>query len=221
MTGTVYGPYDQEALDLQYDMRRRCAGDLWRFDAGRERGEALAATMDCRLDVPFGERPGEKLDIFPAPGPAAPIHLFVHGGYWRSFDKEFFRYIAEPFVAAGVTLILNNYDLCPSVTMDEVVRQNRAAIPWIHAHAGEFDSDGNNITVSGHSAGGHLTTMLMCTDWTAHGLPRDVIKGGCAISGLFDLEPLRRSYLNADLRMDEATARRNSPCTTFPTGPAS
>ena len=211
MTETVFGPYDQESLDLQYDMRRRCADDLWRLDDGKETGNAIAAALPCRLDTPFGDKPGERLDIFPAGRPGAPIHMFIHGGYWRSFDKDMFRYIAKPFVATGVTLILNNYDLCPHVTMDEVVRQNRAAIPWIHAHAADFDSDPGKITVSGHSAGGHLTAMLMATDWTEHGLPRDVIRAGCAISGLFDLEPLRRSYLNEDLRMDAATTRRNSP----------
>ena len=98
MTETVYGPYDQDSLDLQYDMRRRCADDLWRFDDGKETGNAIAAALRGRLDVPFGDKPGERLDIFPAGRPGAPIHMFIHGGYWRSFDKDMFRYIAKPFV---------------------------------------------------------------------------------------------------------------------------
>ena len=215
MGDLVYGEYDQESLDLQYDMRRRIPDHMDWFNRLKVDSERMVAELDCAIDVPFGPTQGQKLDIFKGQ-PGGPVHMFIHGGYWRAFDKDMFRYIAEPFVAKGVTLVLNNYDLCPHVTMDEILRQNRAAIAWLYANIAGYGGDPGQITVSGHSAGGHLTAMLCSTQWAPFDCPQDVIRAGCAISGLMDLEPLRRAYLNADLHMDEATAKRNSPVHCLP-----
>ena len=206
----VYRGYDQKSLDLEYDMRLRCPHFAETF-AGLEMESArVVERFECRLDVPFGESALERLDFWPGGG-GAPILLFIHGGYWRAFDKSVFRFVAERFVEAGACVVLNNYDLCPHVTMDVITEQNRQALAWIWNHAAEIGGDPDRIHVTGHSAGGHLTAMLLATEWTRYGLPPSPIRGACALSGLFDLEPLRRSYLNADLRMDEETARRNSP----------
>ena len=210
MTNIVYGVYDQEALDLEYDMRRRCPHFAETFATMQPHNERVIANLECRLDVAFGTKPGEKLDIWPGRG-ASPILLFIHGGYWRAFDKEMFRFVVERFVAAGACVVLNNYDLCPNVTMDEITRQNRAALAWIYQNASSIGGDRGRIHVTGHSAGGHLTAMLMATDWAEYSLPFDVMNGTVPVSGLFDLEPLRLSYLNSDLRMDEAESARNSP----------
>jgi len=206
----VYGSYTQEELDLEYDMRRRCPHFAETFAAMEVHNRRTTERFECRLDVPFGPGPGEKLDIWPGRG-GSPILLFIHGGYWRAFDKAMFRFVAERFVEAGAAVVLNNYDLCPGVTMDEITRQNRAAMAWIWQNAAGFGGDPGRIHVTGHSAGGHLTAMLMATDWGPWGLPFDVVNGAVPLSGLFDLEPLRLAYLNADLRMDEAQSRRNSP----------
>lgn len=210
MAGTVYGGYSQEELDLEYDMRRRCPHFAETFAAMEGHNTRTVERFECQIDVPFGTSAGEKLDIWPGRG-GSPILLFIHGGYWRAFDKKMFRFIAERFVEAGAAVVLNNYDLCPNVTMDEITRQNRAALAWIWKNASSFGGDPGRIHVTGHSAGGHLTAMLMATDWSEWGLPFDVVNGAVPLSGLFDLEPLRRSYLNADLRMDEAETQRNSP----------
>ncbi len=210
MTDAVYGEYSQEELDLEYDMRRRCPHFAETFAAMDVHSERMIANHECTLDVAFGEKPGEKLDIWPGRG-GSPILLFIHGGYWRAFDKEMFRFVAERFVEAGAAVILNNYDLCPNVTMDEITRQNRAALAWIYKNAASFGADAGRIHLTGHSAGGHLTAMMMATDWDEYGLPFDVVNGAVPLSGLFDLEPLRLAYLNEDLRMDEAESRRNSP----------
>lgn len=210
MAGIVYGGYTQEQLDLEYDMRRRCPHFAETFAAMDVHNRRTTERFECRLDVPFGETPLQTLDIWPGPG-GAPVLLFIHGGYWRAFDKEMFRFVAERFVEAGAAVVLNNYDLCPHVTMDEITRQNRAAFAWIWKNARAFGGDPGRIHVTGHSAGGHLTGMLMATDWADWGLPFDPIAGTVPLSGLFDLEPLRLAYLNADLHMDEETTRRNSP----------
>ena len=210
MGGLIYRNYDQESLDLEYDMRIRCphfAETFARLEADCAR---VVERFECRLDVPFGESALERLDIWPGGG-NAPILLFIHGGYWRAFDKSMFRFVAERFVEAGACVVLNNYDLCPHVAMDTITEQNRRALAWIWSHAAEIGGDPDRVHVTGHSAGGHLTAMLLAADWTLYGLPPAPIRNACALSGLFDLEPLRRSYLNADLRMDEEMTRRNSP----------
>ena len=210
MPKLVYGQYTLEQLDLEYDMRRRCPHFAETFASMNVHNERVVANHDCRLDVAFGGMPGEKLDIWPGRG-GSPILLFIHGGYWKAFDKDMFRFIAERFVEAGACVVLNNYDLCPSVSMDEITRQNREALSWIYKNAGSIGGNAGRIHVTGHSAGGHLTGMLMATDWQEYGLPFDVVNGAVPLSGLFDLEPLRISYLNADLHMDEAESKRNSP----------
>jgi arylformamidase len=108
---------------------------------------------------------------------------------------------------------VTNYALAPEVDMDEIVRQNRAAMAWLYRHAAEYGGDRHRIYACGHSAGGHLVCMMLATDWPAFspGLPQDVVKGACAISGLFDLEPIQLSYLNEVLRMTPKSAARNSP----------
>jgi len=210
MAVTIYGNYSQKELDLEYDMRQRCPHFTETFAEMEVHNTRTVTNFECRLDVAFGHKPGEKLDIWPGRG-GSPIMLFIHGGYWRAFDKDMFRFVVERFVEAGAAVVLNNYDLCPDVTMDEITRQNRAALAWIYHNAASFGGDPGRIHVTGHSAGGHLTAMLMATDWAPYGLPSDVVNGAVPVSGLYDLEPLRVSYLNQYLNMDEAESRRNSP----------
>ncbi|HLJ19386.1 MAG TPA: alpha/beta hydrolase, partial [Stellaceae bacterium] len=93
----------------------------------------------------------------------------------------------------------------------EIVRQNRAAVAWLHRNARDYGIDAARIHVAGHSAGGHLTAMMLATDWAPLGLDRNPVRGACAISGLYDLEPIRLCYLNDVLSLEAAEAARNSP----------
>jgi arylformamidase len=187
--------------------------------AGAESARARAE-LPLRFDVPYGARHGERLDVFPAarPGPA-PVHVFIHGGYWQRMDKADFSFVVRGLRPAGALTVVVNYGLVPSVDLDELVRQCRAAIAFVHAHAREWGGDPARISVSGHSAGGHLVAMLLATDWTAFGAPADVLEAGCAISGLYDLEPIRLCYLNDVLGLTPQVARRNSPIHLVPTRP--
>jgi arylformamidase len=160
----------------------------------------------------YGPTPREALDFFPAPGIAKPpLHIFIHGGFWRRLSKDDSSYPAPGFTQSGVAYVALDYALAPVVTLDEIVRQCRAAIVWLHAHAAELGFDPDRIVVSGSSAGGHLTAMLVATDWTELGLPADAIKAGIALSGVFDLEPIRLTYVNAWLDLDDAAVARLSP----------
>lgn len=216
----VYRDYDQEALDAQYNNRKRFPDYTVRFKAWGEWSAATRRKLACHLDVAYGAGSKEKLDIFPGQGDGAPVYVFVHGGYWYSLDKSDFSYVAEGMAPNGTMTVVNNYALAPEVDMDEIVRQNRAAIAWLYRHAADYGGDPNRIYACGHSAGGHLACMMLATDWPAcfPGLPKDVVKGACAISGLFDLDPIQRSYLNETLSMTPEMAARQSPVRqTYPT----
>jgi arylformamidase len=213
--------YNRTELDAQYNLRLRHPDFQNFLDQNEHESERVRQTYPCRLDIPYGRRFGERLDIFPAERPNAPIHLFIHGGYWQMLDKKSHSFIAEPFIKAGCAVVVINYTLAPEADMDEIVRQSRAAIAWTFNNARTFNADPSRIYLSGHSAGGHLVAMMMATDWMDEwGLAADPIKGGCAISGIFDLEPIRLCYLNEAIGMDKQASRRNSPIYHLPKGAA-
>lgn len=215
MTGAVYLDYDQQGLDRQYDNRGNVPGFEAFLAAYASDSAAARATLPCRLDVAYGPAASETLDIFTPDGDGdgpAPIQIFFHGGYWKALGKSDFSYVAGPITAAGGISVVVDYGLIPAIDMDELVRQCRAAVAWVHRNAAEFGGDPERLFLSGHSAGGHLVAMVAATDWSGdYGLPPAIIGGGVAISGLYDLEPIRLSNLNDDLRLSEEQARRNSP----------
>ena len=183
--------------------------ERWALDSERAR-----ATMTCRLDQRYGEAPGETIDIFPARKGDGTCLLFIHGGYWRALDKKDCSFLAPAWVSAGVSLAVVNYSLCPAVTVEEIVRQMLRAGRWLWLHAEDYGMDEDRLYVAGHSAGGHLTAMMMAALWPAFDarLPKDLFKGGLAVSGIYDLRPLvQAAWLNADLRLDEAAALKVSP----------
>src|SRR5207248_3909418 len=211
---SVFLHYDRAALDAEYNNRAKVKDAMdWIARYGAESARARAE-LPIRFDVPYGAHHAERLDVFPAAGAApAPIHVFVHGGYWHRLDKADFSFVVRGLRPAGAVTVVANYGLVPSVDLDTLVAQCRSAVVWVHGHAGELGGDPRRIFVSGHSAGGHLVAMLLATDWAALGAPADVVKGGCAISGLYDLEPIRLCYLNDVLALTPEVARRNSPVT--------
>jgi arylformamidase len=181
----------------------------WAEDSKRARD-----TMTSHLGLRYGDMPGETLDLFPARKGDGSCLMFIHGGYWRSLDKRDFSYLAPTLVDGGISLAVVNYDLCPKLSMEEIVQQMLHASRWLWLHAEDYGMDQDRLYVAGHSAGGHLTAMLMCALWPIFDgrLPKDLWKGGLAISGLYDLRPLVHvDWLNADLHLDEATAARLSP----------
>jgi arylformamidase len=205
---------DKESLSRQYNNRALVPDHPLYFARWAEASARARRTMVSRLDIPYGDRPGESIDIFPARKGDGSCMMFIHGGYWRSLDKRDFSFLAPAWVDAGVSLAVVNYDLCPQVTIDEIVRQMLRASRWLWLHAEDFGMDQDRLYVSGHSAGGHLAAMMMSALFPVldAGLPKDLWKGGLAISGVYDLRPLPQvDFLQADLRLDEEAALRLSP----------
>jgi arylformamidase len=182
--------------------------------------ERVRTMLKNQAGIAFGPTLAEVVDIFPAAESGSPVHVFIHGGYWHSFSSRAHAFVAEALVANGVTAVLVNYALCPQVTIEEIVRQCRAAVAWTFRNITEYGGDPARITVSGHSAGGHLTGMLLATPWVAdYGLPADVIKGALPISGLFDLAPFPYSWLQPKLQITWDQVRRCSPLSNLPPHP--
>ena len=206
--------FDPAWLDLQYNNRARIPEHPQIFERW-EKASALARDgLSCRLDVPYGTSPDQTLDVFPASAGKAPVLAFIHGGWWRSLDKRDHSFIAPSFVQAGAMVVVPNYTLCPSVHIEDIAMQMVQAIAWTWRHAAGHGGDPDRIVVAGHSAGGHLAAMLLCCDWpvVAADLPPDVLRRALAISGVFDLEPLRQTpFLQADLRLTPDAVQRLSP----------
>ena len=170
--------------------------------AGWDRRSAeLRATHSDHLDLRYGPRERNRIDFLKA-GEKAPTLVFIHGGYWQMRAKEAFTLFAEGPMAHGINVALIGYTLAPEATLEEIVAEINRGLDFLAEQLLGLGGDANRIAVSGWSAGGHLTAMAL-----SH--PR--VKGGVAISGIYDLEPIRHSYLNEKLRLDEAMSHRNSP----------
>ena len=170
--------------------------------AGWDRRSAeMRATHSDHLDLRYGPRERNRIDFLKA-GEKAPTLVFIHGGYWQMRAKEAFTLFAEGPMAHGINVALIGYTLAPEATLEEIVAEINRGLDFLAEQLPALGGDANRIAVSGWSAGGHLTAMAL-----SH--PR--VKGGVAISGIYDLEPIRHSYLNEKLRLDEAMSRRNSP----------
>jgi arylformamidase len=171
------------------------------------RSDRMRQAHPRHLDLAYGEAPRQRLDLFLAANPNAPTLVFIHGGYWQMNAKDGFAFLAEGPLAQGINVALVGYTLAPEARLDRIVAEIRHAVQWLDAHLVDFAADPTRLYVSGWSAGGHLTAMAM---------PLRQVRGGIAISGIFDLEPIRLNYLNEKLGLDIAEAERNSPLLHLP-----
>ncbi len=203
-----------EWYDAQYNSRGRIPEHPAILQRWADTSAAARAQRRCVLDVPYGEHETEKLDVFPSQRPGAPVLVYIHGGYWRALNKGAQSFVAPPFVDAGAMVVLPGYALCPAVTIEHIVLQLTRALAWVWRHAAEHGGDPRRMAVAGHSAGGHLAAMMLSCRWSqvAPDLPADLVRRALALSGVFDLEPLRHApFLASDLRLSAADARRLSP----------
>lgn len=202
---STYRGMDQAAIDAAYNNSAAIGGmeARDRFIAEvTKRSAALAARSNVQRNLPCGSAPRQALDFFSCGKANAPTLAFIHGGYWRSTEKEAWGYVAEGPLAHGLHVANIEYTLAPQYRMDGIVAEIRQAIAWLRANLARLGGDPGKLYVAGHSAGGHLTAMAIAEPG---------VQGGIAISGVFDLEPIVLSSMNADIRLDAEEARRNSP----------
>jgi arylformamidase len=241
-------PVSPAWLDAQYNNRARVPQAVqhlqrWAADSAVARAELLAGGQ-ALLEVPYMADPSlnpasQTLDVFTPPASATPpaggwpVLVFVHGGYWRALDKADHSFIAPPWVNAaagpGAIVVVPNYALCPAVTVSTITAQMQQAVAWTWRHIARHGGNPQRITVAGHSAGGQVVGMLLATPlahWQALGVAGEAgagggvspVRHGVSISGLFDLEPIRRTPFLADLGLSPQEVRDQSPIHHPPTG---
>jgi arylformamidase len=200
---------DRAALDAAYN--NTAAVGLPKRDqyvgGWSSRSDAVRKARVATNDLRYGDGPRQRLDFFACGKAGAPTLAYIHGGYWQMNDKEPYAFLGEALLPAGFNLALVEYTLAPAARLDQIVAEVKAAVAWLIEHAAEHGGDARRVFVAGHSAGGHLTAAAMSD-------PR--VAGGLAISGIYDLEPIRLNYLNDKLGLDKDEAMRNSPILHLP-----
>ncbi|RLU81341.1 hypothetical protein CTZ27_32925 [Streptomyces griseocarneus] len=200
-----YGGFGQADLDREYSPSSVVPSLPFYL---HEYATLSAAARDRHgplTDLRYGAAPEARLDLFPAPGDGAALQVFVHGGYWQEVSKEQSAFAAPDFVAAGAAFAALGYGLAPACSLDEIVTMVCDAVAWLHANAPRFGIDPGRIHLSGSSAGAHLVAMALSRDTGRR------IAGATLLSGVYDLEPLRHTYVNDVVGLDAEAARRNSP----------
>jgi arylformamidase len=191
----------QEDLDLGLNNGVAVAGSMEMVAGWEQRSADMRRRYSTHLDLRYGPRERNRIDFLQA-ADKAPTLLFIHGGYWQHRAKEVFTIFAEGPMAHGINVALIGYTLAPDATLDQIVAEIHAGIDHLAGQLPSLGAEDSGIVVSGWSAGGHLTAMA---------LSHPKVRAGLGISGIYDLEPIRHSYLNAKLGLDEAMSRRNSP----------
>ncbi|MFE9775393.1 alpha/beta hydrolase [Streptomyces sp. NPDC005931] len=218
MTGAaVYRGMDRATLDRQYSPSSRVPS----LDAYLREYERLseAARRDhpVRTALAYGPHPAETLDYFPGTGPGrAPLLVFVHGGNWQALGRAESAFPAPPLLAAGAAVAVIEYALAPDVGLDAMAGMVRRAVDWLLRHADRLGFAPYRLHLCGTSAGAHLAAMALLPDPPVGPDVSGRIAGAVLLSGMYDLEPVRLSYVNDALRLDEAAARRNSPLGRLP-----
>src|SRR5277367_2205290 len=168
--------------------------------------------LRCRKNLLWGERPDETFDYFPAASADAPLLVYIHGGYWQQHSKEESLFAAPDCVGNGIAYAAIDYTLAPRAALRTIVEQCRRAIASLHRQAAALGFDARRIYVAGNSAGAHLAAMLLVTGWqVAYGLADDAVAGAVLLSGIYDLEPLMGTYIDAPLHLTDADVAALSP----------
>ena len=211
MDETVYKGFRQDEMEYQYNPRVSVPEYPQLAKVRSEQARKVRDSAKSWLNVPYGSSPRETLDIYAADRAGGPVLIYIHGGYWRSGSKEDNCNFVPVFTQRGATVVLVEYDLCPQVTVSEIVRETRSAIAWVYRHVIRYGGDPSRLYLSGHSAGGHLTAMALAYEWEKEGLPKDLIKGAVATSGVYDLDMVRRISVQEQVRLTSEQAAENSP----------
>jgi arylformamidase len=207
-----------EWLEAQYNNRKRVPEAAALLERWAAESAAVRARLKPEAALPYGSW-GEKLDVF---GPVkrkksrrpAPVFVFIHGGYWRSLTRSDHSFAVETIAKAGACAVVPDYTLCPTVTIPDIARQIAEAVAWTYKNIARYGGDPEYIVVVGHSAGGHLTAMMMGCNWQQLDptLPPNLVTKGLSISGLYDLAPLQNvPFLKNDLRITQDHIDQASP----------
>lgn len=206
----VFRDYDQAALDAAYDQSKYAPNLQQLVRRYATNSELTRARLGAPRRVAYGTQPIEQLEIYRTGRANAPVHVFIHGGAWRSGKAKDYAFPAEMFVQSGAHYVVPDFAWVQDTgaSLMPIAEQIQRAISWVAHNAASFGGDAGRIYVSGHSSGAHQAGVLAATDWKQAGLPADVVKGYVLISGMYELLPVslsaRASYVHFDERALEA-----------------
>jgi len=202
----------KKELENNYNPRKAVADFSKYILEYKTLGQKSRKELPCILDVSYGDTPLQKLDIFGKKNlNNANVHIFIHGGYWRALDKSDHSQLAIPFVNNDLLYFSINHELCPHVTLSEIVQQIISAIIWVYKNCKKYGGNPNKITISGHSAGAHLCSMAINTEWSKFNVPNDIIKGTVLISGIYEPEIVLNLSVNEEINLSKKEALKNTP----------
>jgi arylformamidase len=211
LDAAVWRNYSQPELDRQYDSRGTVPDfGMYLRDYAVRTAQAKAHLV-CHENLSYGQGPDEILDIYPASQAAAPVMVFLHGGDWRTLSKNDSGFAAPAFVESGAVFVALDFTLVPQATLPQMGAQVRRALLWLEKNVANYGGDPDRIHIAGHSSGANLVGQCLMTDWKKEFAARaDLIKSALMISGLGDLEPVRRSFRNHNLKLSQAVAAQVS-----------
>jgi arylformamidase len=206
--GTPYAsPND---ISVQFDLINHMWDQTPYYEFLVSQSQQCRKANNCIEDVRVGPRREERVDIYLAESPSAPIVVFVHGGWWRGGTRKEFGICANGLNRRGYTVVMADYTLCPAATIPDITQATRAAIVWAYENAESINGDRDRIFVVGHSAGGQQAGMVAVTDWRCYSVPENVVKGVVPMSGIFDMYPFKSSWLQPWLQLTGDTVRSES-----------
>lgn len=203
-----------EQFEKKYNVQAAVPDVKQHMERRARESDAVRASSRCTLDIPYGAGAAETLDIYHPPGASTGTLMFIHGGYWQAQDKKNYAFLTPALTAAGISVAIPNYSLCPAVRIEDIVMQMLRAAAWLHRNADLYGAPPGRLYASGASAGGHLSAMLMAVLWPAYDrrLPRKLIRGALCISGIYDVSPIVHvPSVNTNARLTPAAARKVSP----------
>lgn len=201
--------------ESEYNNRRRVPENPEIMARWANASARVRSSLASELDLSYGPGHRHRYDLFKPASVTAetPVIAYIHGGYWQRGDRADYSFVAEALVAKGAMVVLPSYTLCPEASVANIIDEMRQFLVAL------WQGLERRPVVVGHSAGGHLAAALLATDWTRHGVPRDLVRAGYSISGVFELEPLIPTSLNEALRLTPQSAREASPAL-WPAPPA-
>ena len=168
--------------------------------------------LNGMYDLKYGKSKLQTMDVFfKEKAYKSPIHIFIHGGYWRALDKSYHTHMAVPFVDKNITFFNINYDLCPRVKLSDIKNQIIKAILWINKNSKNFNADNRNIVISGHSAGAHLASLMLSVNWSKFGIDKSIFRGIALVSGIFNTETVLKLKVNTEIGLSNYEAKLNNP----------
>ncbi len=213
----LYRGFTQAELEQEYSPSSMVGGDLTPYLTSYSALSAQArAEMTVRENISYGDGPEQVLDFFPAPGADAPLHVFIHGGYWQALSQRESALMAPVLHENGQAFATLNYTLAPEARLGQMVNECRDALLWLGSQAESLGFDPSNIILSGHSAGAHLAAMVMATSSSAFAQAGLRVRNVILISGVYDLEPISLTSVNDPLQLTKVEIHDLSPCLNLP-----